>query len=516
MSRGWLRAGSIYVAALFLCFLIFGTSSAQSPSYTNVSASNQLEYSLEDGTNLEIVEDWFDFDYDLSPFELGFRYELYQPRENLRINPDTGELLDEIDDASSQGITYRYATYRGDGFAVTLGDFYTMFGRGMTLRLYEDRFIRIDNSMDGLLLEARRWKFRLKALTGRMTSNDPTFFPDIPRTRVDQLHAIDVEADLLDNVTLGTSFLSNRRDNFQREEFAAFRGEVSLGKVDFYGEYGRIPGPGYDGQGVYLATSFSMAGLGLSMEYKNYDSLAFRSSDFTDYNNPPALSREHTYALLNRFPHQLNADNEEGYQLEATWSPDVNTTMLLNTSNTWGKEDEQIFEEYYGEVERYFGNKLRTVASFDYRMESADTHTRNYTPILELEYFIDDVNSVRTELQHQHVKGDTIPLPFTEEGFFWLGEFDHEYVLFEYSRAPKWTFSFVNEWTNKKLPEQKLPGETSDRTRWTFALVSYNITESNNISVMYGSRHGGFNCVGGVCRFEPEFKGLEVKMFTRF
>ena len=259
-----------------------------------------------------------------------------------------------------------------------------------------------------------------------------------------------------------------------------------------------------------------MEDLGLRREAKDYDRLAFSASDLTDYNNPPSLSREHTYALLSRFPHQPNADDEEGYQVEATWSPDPNTTLLLNTSNTWGKDDTKIFQEYYGEVERYFGTSLRAVASFDYRRESADTHTRSYIPVVELEYFIDDVNSVRTELQHQHVKGDTIPLRDTEWGIFWLGEFDHEYSLFEYARSPGWTCSFVNEWTNKKLPEQKLPSETADRKRWTYGLVSYNINESNNVRVMYGSRHGGWNCVGGVCRFEPEFKGFEVKMFTRF
>jgi hypothetical protein len=492
--RGGSLGGLFYLVSyvLFVSVLMLvavsGQAAAQSPGYANISASNQLEYSLEEGTNNEIVEDWFDFDYDLSPFELGFRYELYQPRENLI----TGA---RVDSSSTQGITYKYARYRGEKYSVTLGNFYTLFGRGMTLRLYEDRNIRVDNSMEGVLVEANPGRFKLKALTGRMTSNDPARFPTIPRSRVDQLHAVDIEADVVGSLTLGTSYLSSRSKSFVKKELATFRGEASLWLLDLYGEYGKLNDVSENGDGFYFATSFNTAGFGLSVEYKNYDKFAFRASDFTDYNNPPALSREHTYALLNRHPHQLNADDEEGYQIEATWSPDYNTTVLGNVSNTW--------------------DSRRAVAAFDYSEELGDSHTKNYSPVVEVEYLLDDINSVRAEFQHQHTVGDTVFFSDAEGDFFWLGEFDHEYILFEYSRAPKWTFSLVTEWTNK-IEEQLLPGETKDRTRWIFGSVSYNISESNNISVMYGTRHGGFNCVGGVCRFEPEFKGLEVKLFTRF
>lgn len=485
---------------------------AQLPSYTNVSASNQLEYSLEDETNAEIVEDWFQFDYDLSPFEGGFRYELYQPRENPVHTPD-------IEDASSQGITYRYVRYKSETFNMTLGNFYTLFGRGMTLRTYEDRNIRVDNSLDGLLLETDPWKLRIKALTGRVSSNYPLYFPIIPRVKVDQIHAIDVEADVLENVTVGTSFLSSREgvSPFPRTELAAVRGEASLWLLDFYGEYGEMSGM-EEGKGLYFATSFNRPGLGVSAEYKRYRDIAFRTSDFTDYNNPPSLTREHAFALLNRYPHQLDADDEQGYQIEVTWSPDDVTTTLFNTSHTWDRYDETAFREYYGEVERYLGESFRAVVALDWSEELKDSFTKNLTPVVELEYYLDDVNTLRGEYQHQHTKGDTLYYP--DGGLFWLGEFDQDYILLEYTRAPRWSISLVHERTSASELQRNIMRtdilSESDRSRWIFATVSCNISESNNITVMYGSRHGGYNCVGGVCRLEPEFKGLEVKLFTRF
>lgn len=483
---------------------------SQSPSYTNISASNQLEYSLEDSTNNEIVEDWFQFDYDLSPFELGFRYELYQPRENPSQAPD-------IDDASSQGITYRYVKYKSEKFIMTLGNFYTLFGRGMTLRSYEERNIRVDNSLDGLLLETNPGKIRLVALTGRMSSNDPIYFPNIPRTKVDQLHAIDLEADVARNLKVGTSFLSSRQgiNPFPRTELAAVRGEGSVWLFDFYGEYGQLSG-NKDGKGIYIATSFNRRGLGVSAEFKRYRDYSFSASDFTEYNNPPALVREHTFTLLNRHPHQLNADDEKGFQFEATWSPDDVTTILGNASGTWDRYDRTLFREYYAQVERYFGGSLRAVAVFDYSQELVQSGSRNYTPVVELEYTLDDVNSFRAEFQHQHSRV-RFPAGIYYDGVIYedIGEFDHEYILLEYSRSPRWVFSLVNEWSNKSDLQRVLISET-DRTRWIFATVSCNVSESNNVMLSYGSRHSGYYCVGGVCKFEPEFEGLEVKMFTRF
>ncbi len=517
-SRAPVGRGTAVLAVFVGLSVIPAPAPGQTPDYQNISASNQLEYSLEEDTNDEIVEDWFDFDYDLSPFMLGFRYELYHPRENIQPVPSN-----VVDSASTQGFTYRYIKYRSDSFDMTVGNFYALFGRGMALRLYEDRNIRVDNNLDGIFLEARPWRLRMKALTGRMASNDPSWFPGIPRRRVGQLHAFDVEGEVTNDLSLGTSFLSNRSGSFSKEELAAFRGQTRLWLFDIYAEYGRIfdPSEGVSavrqdgkGEGYYLATSFNTAGLGLSFEYKDYEDFDFSASDQTPYNNPPALSREHTYALLNRHPHQLNANNEEGYQFEGTWSPDYNTTVLFNHSNTWRQSGQRIFMELYGEVERYFGRSLRAVGAFDYSEELEDSHTKNTTPVVEVEYFIDDVNSFRGEFQHQHTEGDTIDLE--GGGFFWLGEFDHRYILLEYARAPKWTISLVHEWSDEVEGQGIAGADQTDRTSWTMAMVSYNITQSNNISVMYGQRHGGFNCVGGVCRFEPEFEGLEVKLFTRF
>ena len=54
------------------------------------------------------------------------------------------------------------------------------------------------------------------------------------------------------------------------------------------------------------------------------------------------------------------------------------------------------------------------------------------------------------------------------------------------------------------------------RKVWSFIQVGYKIGEHTDISILAGSRQAGNICIGGVCRYEPEFSGIELKMFTRF
>ena len=85
-------------------------------------------------------------------------------------------------------------------------------------------------------------------------------------------------------------------------------------------------------------------------------------------------------------------------------------------------------------------------------------------------------------------------------------------MLLEYSRSPDWTFNLVGE-TSNKSSHQLSEGEEADAA---YGLVSYHISDQHDVSVLYGRRAAGFVCVGGVCRFEPEFEGVEVRLLSRF
>ena len=63
--------------------------------------------------------------------------------------------------------------------------------------------------------------------------------------------------------------------------------------------------------------------------------------------------------------------------------------------------------------------------------------------------------------------------------------------------------------------QKRLKKVTKRNNFWMFAQFDLNISPNHDISIMYGSRQAGFICAGGLCRFEPEFEGVEVKFFSR-
>ena len=96
-----------------------------------------------------------------------------------------------------------------------------------------------------------------------------------------------------------------------------------------------------------------------------------------------------------------------------------------------------------------------------------------------------------------------------------LGEFDNQIYSLEYAHSPKYTVSIVGEWTNTSDVQKELQNRLDEKSFWLFGKFDINISPNHDLSVMYGSRQAGFLCAGGVCRLEPEFEGVEVKLFSR-
>ncbi|MFQ6094128.1 MAG: DUF6029 family protein [bacterium] len=480
------RLGQITLRLLLsgiLTSIFCGAVSAQLGSDMATSLANHMEYSFSTETNNEILENWLDADFYFDAFTAGLRMELYQPSEVHTLEED---------------ITFRYFEYHRDDIDVRVGNYYAMFGRGLVLRTYEDRNIRIDNNLEGIKIGLSHNRLSATFLSGRPEGSSGE--------RTDLLHGADLTLNPIERVAVGGSYLSNSPDRRKKAEITSGRMELSLSSHnwvwDMYGEYGERTNP--QGTGAYLSSSLTTAGFGLSFEYKYYDTFFFRTDDYNvTYNNPPSLVREHAYTLLNRHPHVLDADDEAGIQIEATFSPSMNTALLANYSLTkdhegktiWG-EGKTLFEEGYGEFEHHFNDAFFSIGALSVSEQGPDTYV---TPIFESTYSLDEVNSLRFVFQHQHTKSQT------------LGEFDNQIYSLEYARSPRFTLSLVGEWTNKS-DVQKMPGEKSF---WLFGKLDVNISPNHDLSVMYGSRQAGFICAGGVCRYEPEFEGIEVKLFSR-
>ena len=489
--------------------------------------SNQLEYSNDINKHLEIFEDWLNLDYHKGIFGAGIRFETYEPNDpSPAITRGKQRYAD---------IAYKYIKADiGDvqqGGELIVGNYYALFGRGMVLKSYEERNIRVDNNLLGAKLEARYGGVTLTALTGMAANSN--------NIRTDILHAADLEYKVIKQIKVGASFAENipDNDNVARTTLTSVRIMPSIWNFDLYGEYGfkqnrdvqgnllhpdtsKIVYYPYDnsdwrvGQAFYGSMNFYYDALSVTGEYKYYDNFTFASQDGSIiYNTPPSVRKEYTYVLLNRHPSALNQNDERGFQVEVNYnlsdetyfSADYGETKTLTYKSYYKRllydnsPSRVQLREVYGQAYHDWSDKWTTIVAFGYN-EERDTDTKNVTPILENRFYFGEINTIKLTLEHQQT---TVNL--TNEQYY-----DDAFTL-EYLRSPNFSVSIVGELQTKE-PE---PGRIL-RKGWSFIQFGYKIGDHTDLSILFGSRQAGNICIGGVCRYEPEFSGIEFKMLTRF
>lgn len=508
---------SNFTASTFFLLLAFFTEIYSQDSYrlpTGLSLSNQLEYSYNSDKEMEIFENWLNLDYTYGIFSTGIRFEVFQPNDP---DPSISRGKEKYADIAYKYIQAKMGNRR-EGFFLTVGNYYELFGRGLVLKSYEDRTIRFDNNLEGVRVEGMYGNFILKALTG-MAANSKN-------DRKDILHAADLEYRGIKKLKLGFSLASNLPDEETAANtvLASLRFDTKLWNFDIYGEYGIKNNKDISnqisngeeakvGDGIYGNVSFYYGPFSISGEYKKYDNFSFQSHDGAiQYNSPPSLTMDYSYILLNRHPYPLNANNEKGFQLSAIYNFTEDSYLTGNYSFTksLGKDsyyqrflginiDSQTqLEDLYFQFNHGWSANFESILAFGYREELV-TNTKSITPILEGKYYFNDINTFRVVLEHQQVKEFN-----TSEEYF------TNIVLLEYLRSPKISVSLVAEMQTKEPVENN-----TEKNFWGFVRFGYKLAQHTDLSLLIGSRQAGNICIGGVCRYEPEFEGIELVILTR-
>lgn len=476
--------------------------------------SNQLEYSYDINKKQEIFENWLNVDYRKGIFSTGIRFDIFQPNDP---SPSVNRGKIRYADIGFKYLKVELGNSE-EGGELTVGNFYTLFGRGLIVKSYEDRNIRIDNNLLGVKLTGRYEGFILNVLSG-MPENANV-------ERRDILHAVDLEYRGIEDLKLGATFASNQPeiDGIAKTRMASIRIEPRVWNFDFYGEYGikqnddirnffkdeeSLAGNAFYGNLNFFYESFS-----LSSEYKYYDNFGFKTYDQTiDYNTPPSVRKEYTSLLMNRHPSPLISSNEKGFQVEANYNLSDETFFSMNYGETKTLPSSSLYQrvnqlrleertqhrEFYIQANHSLLEDFHTIAAFGYS-EELDANTKSITPILENKYYLDETNTIRLILEHQQTTVRT-----NDEQYY------TDVAAIEYLRSPKLNVTLLAEVQTKEPTAGKIV-----RKVWSFVQAGYKIGEHTDISVLFGSRQAGNICIGGVCRFEPEFSGIELKMFTRF
>src|ERR1041385_6377626 len=149
MRKTYLKRGlaAIFVLAFTLNLFKYLAQEHQSPDQGSVHGNFQIDAQYYNADSLigapkvpeKLLSNVFgNINYTKGKFSAGARYEAYN-------NVKQGFLPQY----KGQGIVNRYVRYQDKLFDITVGNFYEMFGNGLTLRTYYEPGLLYDNSLDG-------------------------------------------------------------------------------------------------------------------------------------------------------------------------------------------------------------------------------------------------------------------------------------------------------------------------------------------------------------------------------
>jgi len=541
---------------LFGFLLLAGCMHAQSKAQVTGNFNLNAQYYQEDSIiGAEVPDEiigaiaWGNVIYRNGAFSAGIRFESYEP---ATLGYPAGQAY------NGSGIGYRYASYTRDDLEITVGNFYEQFGSGTVFRSYEERFLGVDNAMDGVRLKYKPHPgVYLKGILGRQRfgfENEATTGPGI-------LRGIDGEVsinELLDstrvdakwNWTLGGSFVSR----FQADEDPIFnfpenvsiygaRVNATNGRWNIRGEWAhKINDPNASndnifkvGDAVILDATYSVKGLGISAGVHSYDNLFFQSdrgapSPFDlNVNFLAPLAKQHTYNLAaTLYPYATQPNGEFSYQGEVFYSfkkgstlgGEYGTKLTLNFSTAYALDttgiptdriqregystnffvqgDRQYFRDFNIEVRKKINSRTTVAATYINLLYDIDQlQGKPGEEAVEADLLIAEV---LYKFNSKNALRTELQYLATEQD-----QGDWVTLVAELSFSPHWFISGLNQ----------VNFGDNGTIHHPFVSAGY-IRGGNRFAFSYGRQRAGIFCVGGVCRNVPASNGLSLSVTSTF
>jgi hypothetical protein len=532
---------------------------SQSGLNVKASASNLLRYGKgnQNTVTTDSTEEYFeelgDVRLYVNDFLFGVRYEYDDP-----IEFGTG----------LKGISRRFIEFKKDNFDVRAGNFYELFGKGLTLNSFESRGLGFNTQFDGIKLNySKTWKqtrFDGTILGGGLDYNDYL----VPgRVETYSVRAANFDFAPIKLFSLGGSYLYTRgaipSGNYVTNMNAEiYEGNFSFNykSIDLFASYANkktITEPNIlypnaltpRGDGAYASLAFTRPGLGITAEYKNYR-FNLVTPDERSSTNPtkalpfqvaPTCIKEYSTTLLSRYPHQVDFNDEVGFQLDAFYSPNDNLTFNINGSlssrhydyydadtsaltlyrridrNTSylpsTKDPFSPYWELYFEAEYYVRKDLKVKAAIGRQNSvlysivdpASSDKVRTVTIPLEVRYDFMKIYSVELNTEQQWVFNSARTYTPTVDN----RNFYNEYISVSVSRSP----SIIVNGTVELSTDKEDP---SGKKIWGTGEITYKFSSANSLTFSYGSERGGLKCSSGICRYVNPFNGFRLTVINNF
>ena len=478
------------------------------------------------------------------------------------------------------GVSNIYVKALGNGFDVTVGDFYDQFGSGFVFRTYEERSLGIDNSIRGARLNVSAVKGANLKLLGGVQRCFWDWDTDAWLGGADlELNMEQYFKGLADkNITwmIGGSYLmkhENEEDvlvpgtNYKLNmdpmvHTFGVRTRLQSGPYSFMAEYAwKTQDPSKDndyiyrnGSAVMVSASYSKKGLSALVQAKRSENMSNRMKrGFVSYlggncrlNHMPAFSYQHTYALPALYPYATqDADGEWAFQGEFGYTfkrrtalgGKYGTKLKVNFSYIRGidkRPTESLIEGVNstmgtdGYHSKFFG--FGGVYYKDINVQLEKKLSKSFK--LNLMYMNQLYNKTVVEGEGGVVKSNI----FVAEGKYQFSpkmtlrgeaqylqtkqdQGDWYYGLLELSVLPYLMFTISDQY-NANVPyytENKQVDDSKGTHSQHYLLGSVTATyKAHRLQLSYGKTRAGYNCSGGVCRFVPASYGMTVSYNYNF
>jgi thiol-disulfide isomerase/thioredoxin len=464
-------------------------TSFSGPLPGQLTATDRFEYSYATETHREIVENWLDVSWRQGAVRAGVTLNSQAPGEE-------GGRRNEI--------THRWFEFSRDDATLRAGHFHGLFGRGLLFNAWQDRNLRIDTRLDGVLATVRHGRLAATALTGT------------PSAQETDVRGADLELAAGRQLAFGFSGLTWQdaadagTDPIDREWAAALRARQSLPHADWYLEtaarnsfamdpfdFDAATDDPREGWALYGNVNLYAGPVSVSWEGSDYEDFEIipRADGATSLNRPPSLAREFTWTLLNRAPHALNANDEKGHNLDVAWSAGEDLTVLASGARLRRHDGGTVYELAYVSVDKERWGDFGLTGAFGFQ----DSEGLRQTVAAEVSWLGAGRGNWTLQAEHQHVR-------MGGGAGYDLGAYDQQWFKLEWAASPRWIFAAIAE-TNNKYDEQRSPGE--DPGPFVAAQATRNLSRGATLNLWAGERQEGFLCSGGVCKYEPAFAGLE-------
>lgn len=495
-----------YLLILLAFCLVFlsGELSAQ----VKFKGSNLLEYQLGNIPNL-------DPEYQSSLYDqldLSLKYKLFSVQTKIE------NYIPAFDaDLGYRKINQYLAQYKSKDLSVSVGNIYTMLGKGLLLRTYEipgsiweDRGYRVRygfyKDLEGAEIKYKLGRFRIQAVYGNVLNVALPPILDNKERRPDFVQGSELSYKHKKH-SLGLIYMNHRNADINNH-YTSIYGSTGLFKnISVHGELALQTGSGNKYEikndstyAAYFSINYTKGKLGLSLELKDYKNFSL-GSGITD---PPTLVKEHSYRLLNRSTHIPVLTDERGYQLDLFYRFSNGSLLSINNSYTQNKisaDNSPIFKEVFAEYQFTLGKQVVTHFFADYSSDPIKNEKNRYTSGLSLDIRHSKLSSL-FEIQTQFINREGADTTHFRNMFFAyslnIGSKISATALAELSNDP---FLFTDDEKNIWYPGINF---------------TYKPNFKNTIQVFYGKRRGGPACNSGVCYDVLDFEGFEIRITSHF